>query len=114
MGTPDRAFSLYKRPRKSGKPTYYCRFRRADGSWGPGKSTAQTSEDAAEAWALERIATGAVTACSSDCPTLAQWATGFWETGGRYDRARRARGSITGGHEVSQTAEGFRPEKGTG
>ena len=94
MGTPDRAFSLYKRPRKSGKPTYYCRFRRADGSWGPGKSTGQTSAGAAEAWALERIATGAVAASSADCPTLSQWAAGFWESGGRYDRARRARGYI--------------------
>jgi hypothetical protein len=62
MGTPDRLFSLYPRKRKSGKPTYYCRFRRPDGSWAAGKSTGQTSVGAAESWALEQIATGKVPA----------------------------------------------------
>jgi integrase len=94
MGTPDRLFSLYPRKRKSGKSTYYCRFRRTDGSWAAGKSTGQTSVGAAEAWALEQIATGKVPATMVDCPTLAQWAAGFWDAGGRYDRARRARGYV--------------------
>ena len=94
MGKTGRPFTLYTRPRKRGKPIYYVRYKKPGGGWTIAQSTGQTSEGAAESYALEKLKTGAVAPVVSDVPTFAQWAIGFWDTGGRYDRARRARGYI--------------------
>lgn len=94
-----RRFSLYARACKHGKPIFYCRFRKKDGSWGPGQSTACTSEGAARAWAESRIASGEIPAAPGDCPSLTAWAEGFYFAGGRYDQAKRARGrELSPGH----------------
>ncbi len=68
-----RRFSLYARARKRGRPIYYCRFRKKDGTWGPGRSTGCTSEPAARGWAEARIESGKIPAAPGDCPTLAAW-----------------------------------------
>ncbi len=94
MGKSGRPFTLYTRPRKRGKPVYYVRYKKPGGSWTVAQSTGKTSEGAAETYALEQLRTGAVTPTDEAVPTFAQWAAGFWDTGGRYDRARRARGYV--------------------
>ncbi|MCX7030679.1 MAG: hypothetical protein NTU62_11250 [Spirochaetes bacterium] len=94
MGKAGRPFTLYTRPRKRGKPVYYVRYKMPDGDWTIAQSTGQTSEGAAETYALEQLRTGAVDLTADEVPTFAQWAEGFWDTGGRYDRARRARGYV--------------------
>ena len=93
MGKTGRPFTLYTRPRKRGKPVYYVRYRNP-GGWTVAESTGHTSEGAAESYALEQLRTGAVVPTAVEAPTFAQWAVGFWDTGGRYDRARRARGYV--------------------
>ena len=50
-----RDFSLYKRPRKGGRPVYYARFRNDDGSWTAGCSTGQTVRSLAEGWATAEV-----------------------------------------------------------
>ena len=87
-----RQYSIYARPRKTGRPIFYVRFRRADGGWGPGHSTGATSENGARAWAEARIAEGTVPSAPGEMPTLAEWSRGFFGVGGRYDQAKRVRG----------------------
>ncbi|MGA2977568.1 MAG: tyrosine-type recombinase/integrase [Spirochaetia bacterium] len=94
MGKTGRPFTLYTRPRKRGKPVYYVRYRKPEGGWTIAQCTGQTSEGAAETYALEQLRTGAVAPTADEVPTFAQWAAGFWDIGGRYDRARRARGYV--------------------
>lgn len=50
-----RDFSLYKRPRKGGRPVYYARFHNDDGSWTAGCSTGQTVRSLAEGWATAEV-----------------------------------------------------------
>ncbi len=50
-----RDFSLYKRPRKCGRPVYYARFHNDDGSWTAGCSTGQTVRSLAEGWATAEV-----------------------------------------------------------
>ena len=50
-----RDFSLYKRPRKCGRPVYYARFHNDDDSWTAGCSTGQTVRSLAEGWATEEV-----------------------------------------------------------
>jgi integrase len=88
----DVQFSLYKRPRKNKKPVFYARFRKPDGTWSSGRSTGQTSEGAAQNWALQQLENGKAKAFTSGCPTLKQWTNGFWGAGGQYHREREARG----------------------
>ena len=94
MGKAGRPFMLYVRPRKRGKPIYYVRYKRPGGGWTVAQSTGQTSEGAAETYALEQLRTGEVVPTADEVPTFAQWAVGFLDIGGRYDRARRARSYI--------------------
>jgi integrase len=94
MGKSGRPFTLYTRPRKRGKPVYYVRYKKPGGGWTVAQSTDQTSEGAAETYALEQLRTGGVAPTADVVPTFAQWAEGFWDMGGRYDRARRARGYV--------------------
>jgi len=94
MGKTGRPFTLYTRPRKRGKPIYYVRYKKLGGGWTIAVSTGHTSEGAAEGYALEQLSAGAVAPAAGDVPTFAQWAVGFWGIGGRYDRARRARGYV--------------------
>jgi integrase len=92
MGKTGRPFTLYTRPRKRGKPVYYVRYKKPEGGWTIAQCTGQTSEGAAETYALEQLRTGAVSPTTDEVRTFAQWAAGFWDMDGRYDRARRARG----------------------
>jgi integrase len=94
MGKAGRPFTLYSRPRKRGKPIYYVRYKKPGGGWTIAVSTGHTSEGAAETYALEQLKTGAVASGANEVPTFAQWAAGFWGIGGRYDRARCARGYV--------------------
>jgi integrase len=94
MGKAGRPFTLYTRPRKRGKSVYYVRYRKPEGGWTIAQCTGQTSEGAAETYALEQLRTGAVALTADEVPTFAQWAAGFWVMDGRYDRARRARGYV--------------------
>jgi len=94
MGKTGRPFTLYTRPRKRGKPVHYVRYKKPGGGWTISQSTGQTSEGAAESYALDQSKTGAVVPDVGDVPTFAQWAVDFWDTGGRYDRARRVRGYV--------------------
>lgn len=98
MGRPNVPFSIYPRGRKSGKPVFYVRFKRLDGSLSSGRSSGKTSRDAAIAWALEEITSGRLAPTVGSSPTLNQWAKGFFGVGGRYDQAKRARG-----HQLSAT-----------
>ena len=50
-----RDFSLYKRPRKCGRPVYYARFHNDDGSWTAGCSAGQTVRSLAEGWATAEV-----------------------------------------------------------
>jgi integrase len=50
-----RDFALYKRPRGSGRPVYYVRFRNDDGTRTAGSSTGQTVRALAEAWATAEV-----------------------------------------------------------
>ena len=50
-----RDFSLYKRPRKGGRPVYYARLHNDDGSWTTGCSTGQTVRSLAEGWAAAEV-----------------------------------------------------------
>jgi len=49
-------YYLYTRPRKDGKKVFYVKFRSPDGEYLSGKSTGETDQSAAEAWAIEQIA----------------------------------------------------------
>jgi len=70
MGKTGRPFTLYSRPRKRGKPVYYVRYRKSEGGWTIAQCTGQTSEGAAETYALEQLRTGAV-------GLYCQWWTGM-------------------------------------
>ncbi len=51
------AFSLYERPRKSGKPVFYVQFKKPDGSYTSALSTGCISRKKAEEWAEEYLKT---------------------------------------------------------
>jgi hypothetical protein len=55
MGLGVRDCSLYLRPRKSGRPTYYARFRTEAGDWTADRSTGQTVRALAEPWATAEV-----------------------------------------------------------
>ncbi|MGC9311648.1 MAG: hypothetical protein ACP5IA_03070, partial [Sediminispirochaetaceae bacterium] len=88
----DAGFCLYKRNRRRNRPLYYAKFKQLDGKWSSGKSTGCTNRDAAWRWAQEQIDSGRVRIPAGPDPTLNQWASGFFDVGGRYDQAKRARG----------------------
>jgi integrase len=50
-----RDFSLYRRPRESGRAVYYAQFRTEAGGWTAGRSTGQTVRALAEAWATAEL-----------------------------------------------------------
>jgi hypothetical protein len=71
MGKSGRPFTLYTRPRKRGKPVYYVRYKNPRGGWTVAQSTGQTSEGAAETYALEQLQTGAVASTAEVVPSIA-------------------------------------------
>lgn len=70
MGKAGRPVTLYARPRKRGKPVYYVRCKKPGGGWTVAQSTGQTSEGAAESYALEQLRTGAVVPTADEVPTF--------------------------------------------
>jgi integrase len=53
-------YYLYTRKRKDGKKVFYVKFRSPEGEYLTGKSTGETDQSAAEAWAIEQIVQGRV------------------------------------------------------
>ena len=49
-------YCLDTRPLKNGKKVFSVKFRSPDGKYLSGKSTGETDQSAAEAWAIEQIA----------------------------------------------------------
>ena len=60
LGKTCRLFTVYTRPRRRGKLVCYVRYREPGGGWTIARCTGQTSEGAAETYALEQLRTGAV------------------------------------------------------
>lgn len=88
----DRPFRINKRTYPNGKTVYYASFRSATGKWSKRRSTGCTTRGAAEKWCLRQLQTGVATAMVNGDTTLSEYCKGFWGSGGRYDRERRARG----------------------
>ncbi len=80
-------FSLYPRARKKGKSMIYVRFRGPDGEWLPGRSSGQTSRDAAKRWAMKEIMDGNVVVREN--VKFSEYADGFFDWEGTY--VKRAR-----------------------
>lgn len=75
-------FSLYPRKRKSGKPVFYVRYKRNDGSYNVAQSTGQTTRRAAEKWAFEHLHEINHTEQGKKCPSLSVFSRDFflWES----------------------------------
>jgi integrase len=82
-------FSLYPRARKKGKPMIYVRFRSPDGEWLPGRSSGQTSRDAAKRWAMKEIMDGKVVVRQN--VKFSEYADGFFDWDGTYVKRARTR-----------------------
>ncbi len=83
-------FIVYKRKLKRGKAVYYVRYRLPDGTRLPGRSTGQTSKDAAEAWAWNHIDSGRVVRKNA---TVAEFAgSDFFHPAGRWATSKLSRG----------------------
>jgi len=83
-------FSFYTRKRKKGKPVYYVRFRQPDGSWGSGKNTGQTSDGAAEGWAVQYLKQGQI--LDYENITMEQFSKDFFDWSGSWATDLKARG----------------------
>jgi integrase len=82
-------FSLYPRARKKGKPMIYVRFRGPDGEWLPGRSSGQTSRDAAKRWAMKEIMDSNVVVREN--VKFSEYADGFFDWEGTYVKRARTR-----------------------
>jgi integrase len=85
------------------KPTYYCRFRGSDGELLPWVSTGKTARTRAELWAMAKLKEGQV---RREHASLAEYAAGFFSTGGRFAQGRADHGfALSNGY--LEVAEGL-------
>ncbi len=90
MAPTRRLFSLYTRKSKKGKPTYYVRFKKADGTWASGKCTGLTNRNAAETWAIEYLQGGQVMVRENI--TFEEFSKDFFSWGGEWATDRLVTG----------------------
>jgi integrase len=108
-----RDFSLYLRPRQSGRPVYYTRFRNDDGSWTSGRSTGQTVRTIAEGWATAEVKCRRTHAEREEQEqqagiTLAAFAgTDFFNYSGRWALDRRASGKRLSPRQCGEKRQTF-------
>jgi integrase len=93
-------YYLYTRPVKNGKKVFYVKFRSPDGEYMSGKSTGETDQSAAEAWAIQQIAGGKVRV-RADIPFEA-YARNFFLWDGPYVKHLRNRGRKIGKSHASR------------
>jgi len=86
-----------------GKPTYYCRFRDAEGGLLPWASTGETAKTRAELWAQAQLREGIE---RRETVTLKEYVKGFWKPDGAFASGRAAHGfSLSRGY--LEIAEGY-------
>lgn len=93
----EKQFSLHKRPtspderekKRAGKRyngVWYVQFKLPSGGFSTAKSTKQTSQGAAEAWAVEQIRTGNIPQASTDRSSIKGYIGAFWTRSNPYVR----------------------------
>lgn len=97
-----RPFTLLRRS-SGGKPIYYFRLARPDGSRTTARSTGCTSRAAAERWVLDYLEKNGTAPSNGTRVRFDSWARDFWSPEGRYVRLRRAHGhSLSAAHVAHQ------------
>lgn len=97
-----RPFTLLRRS-SGGKPVFYFRLARPDGTRTTARSTGCTSRAAAERWVLDYLEKNGAAPAPGARIRFDSWARDFWSADGRYVRLRRAHGySLSAGHVAHQ------------
>ncbi len=90
MAPIGKLFSLYSRKPRKGKPVFYARFKKPDGTWGSGKCTNTTNRNMAETWAINYLQGGQVVL--KENITFEEFTAGFFNWGGEWATDKQVTG----------------------